>query len=128
MAKTLSYFRSVAPFVALLAGVMFLVTAGDFVGLDSDVSEVYISLLPSIGFLVIGGFVIVSSRTWYFIPIGFFAIGCGLALMTGSLNTLEIIIPDMIAGDLTLGQLQGLIISMVTVAGATLGALFQRSY
>lgn len=124
--RTLSFFKTVAPFVALLAGVMFLVVAGEFVGFDSDTTNVFITMLPSIGALVIGGYVISSGDDWIFVPAGFFAIGCGLALMTGSMNDLGVLIPEMIAEDISLGELQGLIISLVTIVGAALGAVFQR--
>ena len=124
--QTLSFFKTVAPYAALLAGVAFLVVAGSDVGFDSNTTDVFVSLLPSIGFIVIGGFVIATSTAWYFVPAGFFAIGCGFAFMTGSLYDLGLLVPDMVTVDLTLGELKGVIISLVTLVGAALGATFQR--
>ena len=124
--QTLTFFKTVAPYAALLAGVAFLAVAGTEVGFDSNTTDVFVTLLPSIGFIIIGGFVIATSTAWYFVPAGFFAIGCGFAYMTGSLNTLGILVPDMVTTDLTLGELKGVIIALVTLVGAALGAAFQR--
>jgi len=124
--QTLSFFKTVAPYAALLAGVAFLVVAGSDVGFDSSTTSVFVSLLPSIGFIIIGGFVIATSTAWYFVPAGFFAIGCGFAYMTGTLYTLDILVPDMVTTSLTLGELKGMIIALVTLVGAALGAAFQR--
>ena len=77
----------------------------------------YISLIPSL-ILIFVGIYTLSNTQGLVVLGGFLMLGIGFAFMTGVLNTLGILIPDIITPNLTLGNIQLLIVIFSGVIGS----------
>ena len=100
---------------ALLIIVVFLVLSGtryNFTFLGD-----YISIIPSLILIFIGIYTL-SNTQGLIVLGGFLMLGIGFAFMTGELNTLGILIPDIITPNLTLGNIQLLIVIFSGVIGS----------
>lgn len=102
-------------FGAVIAILMFLVIMGPQFGFTFQ--NEYTALIPSLVLIIIGIFGIGDTSS-YMVMGGFMTLGIGFAYMTGQLNTLGILIPDLITANLTLQNIQLLIIFMSGVVGA----------
>ena len=105
--------------LALVTLIVALVLIGPDFNLDFNTE--YISILPSL-LLVIVGVLSISKGQGYTTIGGFLMLGIGFAIMTDTLNTLGILIPDMITPALTLGNIQLLIV----IFSAIIGAVFSK--
>jgi hypothetical protein len=77
----------------------------------------YISLIPSL-ILIFVGIYTLSNTQGLVVLGGFLMLGIGFAYLTGMLNTLGILIPDIITPNLTLGNIQLLIVVFSGVIGS----------
>ena len=77
----------------------------------------YISLIPSLILIFIGIYTLSNTQGLVVLG-GFLMLGIGFAFMTGVLNTLGILIPDIITPNLTLGNIQLLIVVFSGVIGS----------
>lgn len=82
-----------------------------------DITDEYISLLPSVLLLVFSLYGAKNTGGLYGV-LAFFMVGLSLALVAGELNTLNVIIPDWLLNHtITLEYLQAGVILLSTVVG-----------
>ena len=98
----------------MIITIMIFLTMYDPAALD--IADEYIGLLPSIILLTISVYGINHARGPAVIG-SFIMLGIGLAIMTGELNTMNILIPDILTPSLTLQKLQALIVVLATILG-----------
>lgn len=106
---------TIKSFGAIIAILMFIVLAGNRWGFNFALE--YVSLMPSLILIMMSIYGIINNQD--FVLMGsFFMLGIGFAVMTGQLNTLGILIPDMITTTLPLRYLQLIIIVFSGIIGA----------
>ena len=82
-----------------------------------DIAEEYIGLIPSIMLIVICIYG-VNNASGSTMRVGaYLMLGVGFALMSGVLNTMGMLIPDILTASLTLQYLQILIVVVCTIIG-----------
>ena len=104
-----------------LALVMIGIMAAFFAFYDPtelDIADEYIGFLPSIILITISMYGVKNARGSAIIG-AFIMLGVGFALLTGELNTMGIIIPDILTATFTLQYLQAVIVLFCTIIGAT---------
>ena len=104
-----------------LAMVMVIIMAVFFAFYDTatlDIADEYIGLLPSILLITVSMYGVKNARGSAIIG-AFIMLGVGFALLTGELNTMGIIIPDILTATFTLQYLQAVIVLFCTIIGAT---------
>ena len=112
--STRRIFTTIKSFGAIIAILMFIVLAGNRWGFNFAVE--YVSLIPSMILIMMAIYGIINNQD--FVLMGsFFMLGIGFAVMTGQLNTLGILIPDMITPNLTLPNIQLIIIVFSGIIG-----------
>lgn len=106
----------------MLTLVMILVMMAFFVYYDKpnmDMAEEYIVLMPSLILVTISIYGIKNSRGSAPIVGSFIMLGVGFALLSDVLNTLGVIIPDLLTATFTLPYLQALLIFFSTIIGVS---------
>jgi len=78
----------------------------------------YIGVMPSLVLVVVGVYGVKRSTQGPGLLGSFIMLGLGFAYMTDQLNTLGILIPDILTPNLTLPYLQLIIVILSTVIGA----------
>jgi len=112
--STRRIFTTIKSFGAIIAILMFIVLAGNRWGFNFAVE--YVSLIPSMILIMMAIYGIINNQD--FVLMGsFFMLGIGFAVMTGQLNTLGILIPDMITPALPLRYIQLIIIVFSGIIG-----------
>ena len=115
MNKNMGFMASVLMIFALVVVLVVYPTGFDFV-------DEYIQLIPSI-ILVFAGIYSAKSDGNGVVKTGAcLASGVGFAYMTGTLNTMGILIPDLLTPALTLPYLQLLIIVLFGIVGVVISS------
>ncbi len=107
--------RTIKSFGAIIAILMFIVIAGNTWGFDFALE--YVSLMPSLILIMMSIYGIMNTHDFVLMG-GFMMLGIGFAVMTGQLNTLGILIPDLITAALPLRYIQLIIIMFSGIIGA----------
>jgi len=108
-------FTTIKSFGAIIAILMFIVLAGNRWGFDFALE--YVALMPSLILIIMSIYGIINNQD--FVLMGsFFMLGIGFSIMTGQLNTIGILIPDLITPNLTLQNIQLIIIVFSGIIGA----------
>jgi len=102
-------------FGAIIVILMFLVLVGAQFNLNFQ--NEYVQLIPSLVLISVGIFGIGDTKG-YMVMGGFMCLGIGFAYMTGQLNTMGILIPDLITPALTLQNIQLLLVVLSGIVGA----------
>ena len=111
-------FKIVGAILGVLIIAIFLVYAGDYVGIDAEVSTDLIGVFPGLCFIIVGCLILGTFRNEMFILPGFGAIGIGLAILLGEMNTFGIVVDVWITEGYNLIGLQGFSIVMSLILGA----------
>lgn len=109
--------------VGVLAIVIFLIFAGESLGLPSDTPTQLSAVLPGMIIFFVGVVVIGTQGLSVFAFPGFLGIGIGLALLMGEMNTANIVIPSVAKGGLTLEQMQYFVIIVCGLFGAGIAGM-----
>ena len=110
-----NFFSLFTAFGAIIAILLFMVTVG--VDFNLDIQDDFIPMIPSLVLIVSGIFGIADTRGSMVMG-GFMVLGVGFAVMTGQLNTMGILIPDLITPSLTLQNIKLLLIVFSGIIGA----------
>ena len=81
-----------------------------------DIANEYIGLLPSVLLITISIYGTKTARGPAIVG-AFIMLGVGFALLTGELNTMGILVPDILTATFTLGYLQTVIVLASTIIG-----------
>ena len=101
----------------LIIGI-FLVYAGDDIGINAEVNNDLIGVLPGLSVVIIGCLILGANTSEMFILPGFGAIGVGMAILLGEMNTFGIVVDVWITEGYNLIGLQGFSIVMSLILGA----------
>ena len=107
--------RTIKSFGSIIAVLMFIVIAGNTWGFDFAIE--YVFLMPSLILIMMSIYGIINSQH-YVLMGSFFMLGIGFAVFTGNLNTLGILIPDLITPNLTLQNIQLIMIVFSGIIGS----------
>jgi len=102
-------------FGAIAAILMFIVIIGPNYGFTFQ--NEYVQLIPSLVLIIIGVFGVGDTKG-YMVMGGFMCLGIGFAYMTGQLNTMGILVPDLITPSLTIQNIQLLLIVLSGIVGS----------
>ena len=111
--NNLGFIFSVLMVFALV--VVFMV----YTDIDFGFVDEYISLIPSI-IIIFAGIYGVNETNGGMLVGAFLVLGIGFAYLTGELNTLGILIPEILTASLTLPYLQLIIVIFSGIIGAIL--------
>ena len=82
-----------------------------------DIAEEYIGLIPSIMLIVICIYGVKNASGSTMRVGAYLMLGVGFALMSGVLNTMGMLIPDILTATFTLQYLQAVIVLVCTILG-----------
>lgn len=121
-----STFKIVAAIAAFLAIVIFILYAGNQIGLPVETNNKVIAVIPSILVFFISVGVLIKTGASVFALPAFTGLGLGLALLLGTMEAQLIYPVASIAGGATLPQVQWLCIIMCSLVGAAIAAISRR--
>jgi len=111
----------IAASVLLVAVIfMFLLYAGEGLGIDSEVMNDIIIVLPGLSVIVVGCLILGTVRTPSFLLPGLGAIGVGFAILLGEMNDAGMVVDTFVANGFPLIGLQGFSIVFCLIVGAML--------
>ena len=101
---------------------------GEQLGLTSETTEVVISSLPVFMIFMFSGYALLNSiKAVFLLPLGFFGLGLGFAILVGDMHAAGNLIPEMLIDGISLAQLQGYIIVFPTLFGSVLAMIFYKT-
>ena len=103
------------PIVILIAGFWVLTEYGSVLGLDSEVANGFITLLPGIALIAVG-IITLYKMSGPMLTMSGFTLGLGFAYIFGVLDTLGILTTQILSG-LLLWQVQLIIILVFSIGG-----------
>jgi hypothetical protein len=118
-----STFKIVAAITAFLAIIIFLLYAGNQIGLPANTNTQLIAVMPSIMVFFISVGVLIKTGASVFALPAFTGLGLGLALLLGTLEAQLIYPVASIAGGATLPQVQWLCIILCALVGGAVAAI-----
>ena len=104
-----------------------LIYMGTSLGFTQAMVIDFASLLPGLAVFVVGAVVIVVTGPGVFALPAFGTIGIGLALLAGEMNTVGVLIPDILTATFTIADLQLVVIVFFVLLGALVAAIGSRS-
>lgn len=104
-------------FYTLLIIVVMILALQEYDNVNLDITTEYIQLLPGL-LVTVASLYGVKNSCGPMLTGAFFMFGCGLALLTAQLNTVNILIPTILTADFPLKHLQVLIVVLSTIIGA----------
>jgi len=115
--RSLSETQIVMGIISIIATVMFLVLVGEDVGFDSSLASDFVMFMPSL-FMMFIGVALLSVYRGSYVMGGFIMLGIGVSHLTGTLNDLSILVPDLLTTNFTITNLQLVIIIFAALIGA----------
>lgn len=105
---------------------MILLYLGTEFGFTAAMIDDFAMLIPGLIFFVIGAFILSLTGTGMFALPAFSVVGMGLAMLAGEMNTLGVLIPDILTATFTIADLQLVIIIFFLLMGGISTTLGRR--
>lgn len=120
--KYLDELEVIIPIVMILAIIIFLIYGGSYFGFSTTFTSNLVSVLPGLSIFALGAGSIAVIGASGFVVAGFGIMGIGMALLVDEMNTIGVLIPDILTATFTLPRLQLTILIFFLVIGALVSA------
>lgn len=124
--KIPSELKTVISIIMVVVVLIALVYVGGYLGFTAGMITDYATLLPGLVIFVVGTAMLRVTGTGSFAVPAFGLVGIGLAILVGEMNTVGVLIPDILTATFTIADLQLVVIIFFVLLGAIPAALESR--